>query len=125
MKNEYILSVGILVAFDILVLKFIGTAGIDIINSVLLLIVVLNFKDKSIGGDKKNDEFWCSWLSELSTTGFRAAMMLKNCFWPNMTYFWTNLTPSDDEYELYNFNRNDIADKHYYEGRICNGMDDS
>ena len=41
MKNEYILSVGILVVFDILVLKFIGTAGIDIINSVLLLIVPL------------------------------------------------------------------------------------
>ena len=57
MKNEYILSVGILVALDILVLKFIGTAGIDIINSVLLLIVVLNLKDKSIGGEKKNDEF--------------------------------------------------------------------
>ncbi len=57
MKNEYILSGGILVAFDVLVLKFIGTAGIDIITSVLLLIVVLNLRDKSIGSEKKNDEF--------------------------------------------------------------------
>jgi len=64
-------------------------------------------------------------MSELPITGFSGRYDAQKLLLTKHDLFLDKSDPSDDEYELYNFNRNDIADKHYYEGRICNGMDDS
>ena len=49
MKNEYILSVGILIVIDFVLISFIGEAGVEIVISVFLLIIVLRLMDKENG----------------------------------------------------------------------------